>query len=516
VPVKHRFVSAKPDSGDTSVVRPQADWNDGHVLSGGTNGQMLVRDDTQTDGWRWENPAGTPSTLPTLDVAALTVSDTLNLNGFLTPPQINATQNNYAPTGIGTAITLRLSSDASRQITGIVAPASGRILMIHNIGAQDIVLMNESGSSTLANRFALGSDVTLQSNRVAFLQYDGASARWRAVSGGGGGVAAGNPGGASGQVQFNSSGVFGGDAGLQYDAALDKLTGTNVTVTGTLEVTGTGAGFSEYTTGNLPVGQAGTVRVGAQLGNVLSVSMNGGAITPIALIGGDLGGTATAPIVDRISTALELTGIVTVPTLTADTDDLNPANLAVASTLRLGTDATRNLTGIAGGSQGRVLILMNVGSNALILKNATTSAGANQFQFGSDVLLPSNQGMAIQYDSTSSKWRAIGYPPFSAIANPTYGASVAINGGVGRLHRITVTNATPFTIENMSNPVTGQVYTIMIRNFAGATLGAATWANLYKMAAWVQPGISMNRSVTFVWDGGVAVEIARTATDIPN
>ena len=57
MPANHRFVSAKPDSGDTSVVRPQADWNDSHVFSGGTNGQMLIRDDTQTDGWRWENPA---------------------------------------------------------------------------------------------------------------------------------------------------------------------------------------------------------------------------------------------------------------------------------------------------------------------------------------------------------------------------------------------------------------------------------------------------------------------------
>lgn len=50
----HSFVSGKPDGVDASLVRP-SDWNDCHLLSGGTNGQVIQRDTGAADGWSFVN-----------------------------------------------------------------------------------------------------------------------------------------------------------------------------------------------------------------------------------------------------------------------------------------------------------------------------------------------------------------------------------------------------------------------------------------------------------------------------
>lgn len=97
----------------------------------------------------------------------------------LSPTQITADQNNYNP---GTGWFQRWSSDASRNITGLVAGVDGQIIEIWNIGSQNIVLQNENASSTAANRFttSTGADLTLAANKCAKARYDATSARWRA------------------------------------------------------------------------------------------------------------------------------------------------------------------------------------------------------------------------------------------------------------------------------------------------------------------------------------------------
>jgi hypothetical protein len=113
------------------------------------------------------------------------VGPTFILSADITPAQITADQNDYNPTGLSTASTLRLSSDASRNITGLAGGADGRIFVLHNVGANAIVLKDESASSTAGNRFALYSDITLAADQVALLQYDSTSSRWRSIGGSG-------------------------------------------------------------------------------------------------------------------------------------------------------------------------------------------------------------------------------------------------------------------------------------------------------------------------------------------
>lgn len=107
-----------------------------------------------------------------------------------------------------------------------------------------------------------------------------------------------------------------------------------------------------------------------------------------------------------------LTGDITPNQITANTDNWNPTGLSAASVVRASTDTTRNLTGLVGGIDGRIITLMNIGSNDLILKHDSTSTAANRFYGPSsqDVTMTANSAAILQYDSTSSRWRIIGAP----------------------------------------------------------------------------------------------------------
>lgn len=103
-------------------------------------------------------------------------------SGIITPTQISSDQNDYNPSGLATASTLRLSSDISRAITGIVASTQGKILVLENVGASDITLTNASASSAASNRFLFSTNKTIPANTTLVVYYDQTSARWRDFS----------------------------------------------------------------------------------------------------------------------------------------------------------------------------------------------------------------------------------------------------------------------------------------------------------------------------------------------
>lgn len=113
----------------------------------------------------------------------LDISGGWSFTGDISPAQITANQNDYAPTGFASATVLRLSSDATRTITGLAGGSGGRIIFIHNVGAQSIVLADEDASSAAGNRFALSAAVTIAADQCCLLQYDSTSSRWRMVAG---------------------------------------------------------------------------------------------------------------------------------------------------------------------------------------------------------------------------------------------------------------------------------------------------------------------------------------------
>lgn len=122
------------------------------------------------------NAAGTLTEKITLgDIAGLAAST------MGTPAQITADQNDYA---LGSGDILRVSSDAARSITGVVAGTEAEARLLINVGSFAITLKHESSSSTAANRLVVpwaGDYVLSAAGGAALLVYDATSSRWRVV-----------------------------------------------------------------------------------------------------------------------------------------------------------------------------------------------------------------------------------------------------------------------------------------------------------------------------------------------
>lgn len=99
----------------------------------------------------------------------------------VTPSQITSNQNNYSP---GTKAFQRWSSDASRNVTGMVAGTDGETRRIYNVGAQNIVLKHQDTNSTAANRWLCESaaDITMGADTSVLATYDTTTACWRVRS----------------------------------------------------------------------------------------------------------------------------------------------------------------------------------------------------------------------------------------------------------------------------------------------------------------------------------------------
>lgn len=95
-----------------------------------------------------------------------------------TPDQLTADQNNFDTGSFGA---LRVSTNASRTITGFNGGAAGRLLTIFNVGANNLVISHQSASSSAENRVisANAANITLGANDSLTLCYDAIDGRWR-------------------------------------------------------------------------------------------------------------------------------------------------------------------------------------------------------------------------------------------------------------------------------------------------------------------------------------------------
>lgn len=210
---KHKFVSAKTDGPDSTQVRP-SDWNNEHDLD--LTGPALLGKSTAGNGPAEEIPLGAgldfsggavrvaPGGLTATELGAdavttpkvldgnitspklapnISIAGTFGLAGDITPAQITANQDNYNPTGLGGASVLRLSTSASYNLTGIQGGAGGRLLIVANVGANNLVLVHDA-TSTAANRLSLpgAMNLTLLPTESALLRYDATLSRWVAIS----------------------------------------------------------------------------------------------------------------------------------------------------------------------------------------------------------------------------------------------------------------------------------------------------------------------------------------------
>ncbi len=127
----------------------------------------------------------------------------------------------------------------------------------------------------------------------------------------------------------------------------------------------------------------------------------------------------------------DFTGLISPTQIVADTNDYAPTGFATSTILRVSTDALRNFTGLAGGTAGRFIIWMNVGSFPEQINNENaSSATGNRFDFENsldDIILPGGSRTFV-YDGTSLRWRCLSryYSPSNAFITLTDGATITL------------------------------------------------------------------------------------------
>lgn len=124
------------------------------------------------------NAAGTETQKVTIG----SIVDLARTNAVTSPAEITANTNNYNP---GTGDIFRITADAARNITGVVAGSSGQAILLVNVGSTHaITLKHASADSTDVNRLLVpweGDYVIAAKGGAALLVYDGTTSRWRVV-----------------------------------------------------------------------------------------------------------------------------------------------------------------------------------------------------------------------------------------------------------------------------------------------------------------------------------------------
>lgn len=104
--------------------------------------------------------------------------------GDISPSALGAgATDDYAPAGLSTAETLRLTPVSTSMLTGLTGGSDGRQITIYNISTSVILTIGANvSSSTAANRFQLAVPLRLYPDQSAQFRYDATSSRWRMVS----------------------------------------------------------------------------------------------------------------------------------------------------------------------------------------------------------------------------------------------------------------------------------------------------------------------------------------------
>jgi hypothetical protein len=415
----------------------------GNIAAGGANTQVQYNDDGILGG----NPGMTfDESLTKLTANNFVASSTANL-GNVGNVTITGGSANYVLTTDGAGnLTWSAASGASaiavqEEGTNVVATANtlnfvGNGVTASNVGGVATITIPGGGSSSIVVQDE-GTNVVASANTINFLG-NGVTASNV------GGVAtitidgSGTPGGTDTQVQYNDTGVFGGNPGFIFNEANTLVTANNFKATstanlgnvGNVTITGGSNNFILTTdgSGNLRWGN------GSSISNVAA----GGANTQVQYNDdGILGGN---------------------PAFTFDEGNtlITANNLTVSSITRLGNVGNVKITG---GSNN--FILTTDGSGNLNWSNLSSNTigniaagGANtQVQYNDDGILGGNPGMTFNEGTTT-----LSANNFIAISTANLGnvGNVTITGGSANFV-LTTNGSGNLTWANVANGGIGNI-----------------------------------------------------------
>lgn len=121
--------------------------------------------------------------------------------------------------------------------------------------------------------------------------------------------------------------------------------------------------------------------------------------------------------------------------ITGTVNDYNPTGLSTAQVIRQDLSANTTVTGLAGGADGRIIVLINIDpSFRLSLAHASgSSSAANRFALpqGLTLTLRTGEAVILQYDSTATVWRPVAFTGTAdAVTGITYSIATETSGDI--------------------------------------------------------------------------------------
>lgn len=322
---------------------------------------------------------------------------------------------------------------------------------------------------------------------------------------GGGGV----PGGANTQLQYNNAGAFGGIAPITWDAPNASLRyDTNAS-------NGLMLGNSTASVGNKNWGAAITATGVYELrlfddtpasSNIFLKFIRSG----ITAAGGEFGTSGAAGGSDwsvfgtlRVRGAnFALSSHVTPSILNANANDYDPGN---GINVRLSSSVAVDITGLVPNIDGRVLMLSNIGSFNITLKNDSGSSSANnRMLLGQDIVLTPNDTIGLVWNNTDTKWRPINHTSTlgTGLQSTTLAAgatnNLAVTSSVGFLDLDASSGASNVT--GITAGYDGQIIVVTSRNAANAVT-----LNRLNAGSSAANRIRLSADLTLLQDQGVSL-----------
>ncbi len=171
---------------------------------------------------------------------------------------------------------------------------------------------------------------------------------------------------------------------------------------------------------------------------------------------------------EHTSGYVQWNSVLTPSQITSNQNDYNPNGWTNgttspngASILRLDTDASRNITSIAGGTDGRLGIFVNKGSNKLTFTADDGSTGTAANRFVKQWSLNAGESTFGFYDNTTARWRLNKNPDGQYPGTTTNDTAIA--GNIGE------------DVEAIQSTYTNFTTTATYQNITSITLTAGDW-----------------------------------------
>jgi Chaperone of endosialidase len=180
----------------------------------------------------------------------------------------------------------------------------------------------------------------------------------------------------------------------------------------------------------------------------------------------------------------------------------NNVDFGNTSLVRLNGTSAQTITGIAGGTDGKLLTVINAGANAATISNeSASSTAANRIKTGTgaDLTLAPDASLSMVYDSGASRWRVVGGTGGSTYASVDI-TDKATGGAIGTA-ATTVDIATNF---NVNQTTASQTLTIPSPTNTTTTKGKIVTLNNIGTASFTMGTVAVpagSYGSAFVWTG---------------